>query len=132
MALVVDDSALICNEIGRFLRTVGYRVVTASNGLEAFVRLEEVTPSLIIAGLTMPKLNGGELIREIRHRTDDRQVTIVAIAGIHGRSVPSPKAGADHVIFKGVDLVEQLQLALGTSISAFGKRPPRPEIIPNS
>ncbi|MGZ4789878.1 MAG: response regulator [Terriglobales bacterium] len=112
MALVVDDSALIRNEIGRFLKKIDYRVVTASNGLEGLVRLEELKPHLIITGLMMPRLNGSEFVREVRQRSRKQDVTIIAIAGIRGRNVPSPKAGADHVIFKGVDLIEQLQLAL--------------------
>ena len=115
VALVVDDSALIRNEIGRFLKKLGYRVSTADNGLEGLVRLEELVPSLVVTGLMMPKLNGSEFIREIRHRCRNQNVAIIAVAGIRGRNVPSPKAGADHVIFKGVDLVEQLQLALATS-----------------
>jgi len=121
VALVVDDSALIRNEIRRFLQTQGYRVLTASNGLEGLVRLEECSPELLVTGLTMPKLNGSEFIREIRRRTSKPEVKIVAIAGIRGRHVTSPKVGADHVIFKGFDLVEQLQLALGA-----GKRTAKP------
>ena len=124
VALVVDDSALIRNEIRRFLQKVGFRVVTASNGLEGLVRVAEVAPALIVTGLMMPRLNGGEFIREIRHRSVKREVTIVAIAGIRGRNVPSPRAGADHVIFKGVDLVEQLQLALGLGQPSVRTKPP--------
>ncbi len=123
VALVVDDSAVIRNEIGRFLKKNGYRVVTAASGLEGLVRLEEFSPYLIITGLMIPKINGSEFIREIRHRSRNQDVTIIAIAGLRGRNVPSPKAGADHVIFKGVDLVEQLQLAL--NIKATKARSPR-------
>lgn len=127
VALVVDDSALIRNEIGRFLKKLGYRVVTAANGLEGLVRLEELKPQLVITGLMMPKLKGSEFIREIRHRSSMQDVMIVAIAGMRGRNVPSPRAGADHVIFKGVDLVEQLQLALGSANSfRVGARQSKP------
>jgi len=127
VALVVDDSALIRNEIRRFLQTQGYRVLTASNGLEGLVRLEECSPELLVTGLTMPKLNGSEFIREIRRRTNKPEVKIVAIAGIRGRHVTSPRVGADHVIFKGFDLVEQLQLALGSGKRATAK-PSRPAL----
>jgi CheY-like chemotaxis protein len=127
LALVVDDSALIRSEIGRFLRKNGYRVITAGNGLEGLVRVAEMSPALIITGLMMPKLNGSEFIKEIRHRTHKHEITIVAIAGIRGRNVPSPKAGADHVIFKGVDIVEQLQLALGIgAVKVTGAKQPKP------
>lgn len=127
VALVVDDSALIRNEIRRFLQKLGYRVLTACNGLEGLVRLEECSPELLVTGLMMPKLNGSEFIREIRRRTGKQQLTIVAVAGIRERNVPSPKVGADHVIFKGFDLVEQLQLALGSGKRTNAK-PSRPAL----
>jgi CheY-like chemotaxis protein len=112
VALVVDDSALIRNEIRRCLQARGYAVATAANGPDALASLESFRPELIVTALTMSKMNGGEFIREVRHRPETADVTIVAVAGRRRRGVSVPRSGADHLIFKEVDLVEQLRLVL--------------------
>ena len=112
VALVVDDSALIRSEIRRCLQARGYAVATAANGPDALASLENLQPKLIVTALTMAKMNGGEFIREVRHRPETADVTIVAVAGRRGRGTPIPRSGADHMIFKDVDLVEQLRLVL--------------------
>ena len=115
----MDSSALIRNEIRRFLQSRGYVVKTAENGLEAIGQLEEFTPHLIVTALILPKISGSELIREARHRPATADVTIVAVSGRRGRDTSGPKSDASHTIFKEVDLVEQLRLVLD-SLSVRG------------
>lgn len=110
VALVVDDSILIRRVVQRFLQDRGYTVETACNGLEGLAALERLTPELIVTDLVMPRMGGTEFIREIRYRPNLAQIPIILIAGRKSPSAHAPVAGADHVVYKNVDLVEQLKL----------------------
>ena len=119
VALVVDDSILIRNAVQRLLEDYEYQVFTACNGVEGLAALERVTPVLIVVDLIMPKLSGTEFIREVRHREDLSRIPIVVVAG--RRHSSTHVFGADHVIYKEIDLVEQLQAILEDA-----SNPPRP------
>jgi CheY-like chemotaxis protein len=110
VALVVDDSILIRRVVQRFLEDRGYAVETACNGVEGLTALDRLTPELIVTDLVMPKMGGTEFIREIRYRPNFAQIPIILIAGRKSPSAHAPVAGADHVVYKNVDLVEQLKL----------------------
>jgi DNA-binding response OmpR family regulator len=109
--LVVDDSVLIRNAVRRFLESAGYRVVTATDGLEGLSTLDRIAPSLVITNWIMPKMSGSEFIREVRHRSDLARVPIIAVVGRRS-SGATIISGADHVAYKEIDLVEQLQSIL--------------------
>jgi CheY-like chemotaxis protein len=124
-ALVVDDSTLIRRSVARFLVERGYTVETACNGLEAIELLERSTPELIVVDLVMPKMSGSEFIREVRYRPHLSKVLIILVAGRKNSSSAAPPAGADHIVYKDVDLVEQLKLAfdkLGPGRVAFKRK----------
>jgi CheY-like chemotaxis protein len=125
VALVVDDSALIRNEFRRCLQERGYTVATA-NGQDALTCLD-LQPSLIIVAISLSKLSSTEFIREVRHRRTTSPVTVVAVAGRRRGNANIIPAGADHVIFKEVDLVEQLHLVLAKLPAA-----PAPTPLPPS
>lgn len=59
--LLVDDNSDILEVIRVILETEGYRVATASNGVEALEQLRDgLVPQLIILDLSMPVMNGWE------------------------------------------------------------------------
>ncbi|HWR16773.1 MAG TPA: response regulator [Terriglobales bacterium] len=112
MALVVDDSMLVRTAVRGFLENRGYEVKTACNGLEGLAALDKFAPDLIVTDLLMPKMGGNEFIREVRYRPHLADVPIILVAGRRGSTSPSPKSGADYVVSRDVDLVEQLQFVL--------------------
>ncbi len=66
--LLIDDESMILSVNSKFLKSLGYIVETASDGLEA-LELFELKPDyydLILTDLTMPNLTGLELIQAIR------------------------------------------------------------------
>ena len=64
--LVVDDEVRILNFLGSHLRTLGYEVVTASNGFEALEKFHASHPDLILLDVLMPEMNGLDVLKEIR------------------------------------------------------------------
>ncbi len=66
--LVIDDDVDIVESIREVLEDEGYSVVTARNGEEALQLLTNVTPSVILLDLAMPRMDGGEF-RELQLRS---------------------------------------------------------------
>lgn len=68
LILVVDDEAVIRTLVRAILSASGYRVETASDGAEGLAKLAEIGEqlSLVILDLSMPVMNGEEVLTEIR------------------------------------------------------------------
>jgi len=64
--LVVDDERRILNFLTSNLRAQGYEVITASDGLEALEQFHACNPDLILLDILMPKMNGLDVLKEIR------------------------------------------------------------------
>jgi len=50
------------------LKQAGYDVFTAPSGPEAFSRVDEILPELIVSDVEMPEMNGYELTRQLRQK----------------------------------------------------------------
>jgi len=76
--LLVDDEEMIRRLGTDILESVGYRVLTASNGVEALAMLDEEAceVDVVILDLTMPRMSGGECARELRRRSPDLPVIV--------------------------------------------------------
>jgi DNA-binding response OmpR family regulator len=64
--LVVDDQPDVLDSIGLVLEAAGYRVLTASDGVEALDVLEPQPVDLILADIAMPRMNGYQLYERVR------------------------------------------------------------------
>lgn len=62
--LVVDDSALIRKMVSRSLEEAGFQVIIAENGKQAFTRIKERQPDLIISDIKMPEMDGIEFCKK--------------------------------------------------------------------
>ncbi|MFO1251653.1 MULTISPECIES: PleD family two-component system response regulator [Inhella] len=75
--LLVDDSKTELHHLSDMLTKRGYKVRTAENGEEAFKRLEEEVPDLILMDVVMPGQNGFQLTRAITR--DERYAKVPVI-----------------------------------------------------
>ncbi len=116
MALVVDDSMLIRHTVCRFLEQRGFAVHSASNGAEALEILASVLPDVIVTDLMMPKMTGSELITAVKQNPRMARIPVVVLAGRSSAEEMKPEGRADYVIFKDIDIVEQLQKALTATL----------------
>jgi len=78
--LVVDDEANLRHTLAYALRKEGYEVLTAEDGEAALESFKASAPELVILDLMLPKLDGLEVCRWIRRRSDvpKRRVTVDA------------------------------------------------------
>jgi two-component system KDP operon response regulator KdpE len=64
--LVVDDEPKLIDVVRMNLEVEGYRVLEASNGVEALERLQADLPDLVLLDVMMPELDGFETLKRIR------------------------------------------------------------------
>ena len=68
--LFVDDNPALLRSVERLLRLEGFRVLLASDGLEALQQLQTQVPDLIISDIAMPQMDGFELFETVRQRDE--------------------------------------------------------------
>ncbi|MEK7667754.1 MAG: response regulator, partial [Gemmatimonadota bacterium] len=78
--LVADDDAALVNTLTFILREQGAQVVSLPNGEHLLEQLEADTPDLLLLDIMMPKVDGLELLRRIKHdpRWTDLPVLMVS------------------------------------------------------
>jgi len=81
LILVVDDEPSIRFSTSYALEQIGYSVITAEHGKEAVRIIEEYQPHLMITDITMPQMDGYELIRWVRQRPAFRLLPVVFLTG---------------------------------------------------
>jgi two-component system sensor histidine kinase/response regulator len=64
--LVVDDDPTILDSVTDLLRLSGYRILSATNGIEGLHVMQSNTPDLIIADITMPEMDGYRFYEAVR------------------------------------------------------------------
>jgi CheY-like chemotaxis protein len=116
VALVVDDSMLIRHTVCRFLEQQGFSVTSATNGLEALQILDEMLPDLIVTDLMMPKMTGSDLITAVKANPVTSRIPVVVLAARSSARDMKPEGRADYVIFKDIDIDEQLVKALAITL----------------
>ena len=82
--LVVDDSATVRKLISGKLEKSGHIVVCAEDGVEGMARIAEQIPDLVLLDITMPRMDGYEVCRQIRANPASKDVPVVMISGKDG------------------------------------------------
>jgi DNA-binding response OmpR family regulator len=76
--LLVDDEAIVRDVLSRYLEREGYRVATAEDGEAAVAQASDDRPDIVVLDLMLPKLDGLEVFRRIRARSDVPVVMLTA------------------------------------------------------
>ncbi len=64
--MIVDDEPLVRRQLRRSLELRGYTVAEAVNGRRALATVDEVRPDVIILDMTMPDIDGAEVLQRLR------------------------------------------------------------------
>lgn len=116
--LVVEDREEIASFISRGLREEGYAVDVAEDGRKGLSMGRVYTYDLIITDVMMPKLNGVEMVRELRNSGVQSPVLMLTVLNEVEDRVKGLDAGADDYLVKPFAFME-----LQARVRALLRRP---------
>ncbi|HUZ88059.1 MAG TPA: response regulator [Candidatus Baltobacterales bacterium] len=121
--LVVDDEEAIRKVVGRALTAAGCTIVYAADGEEALSRLGEALPDLVVSDVSMPRMDGFELVKRIRSQPSTKALPVILLTGRGDTEdlVAGMGLGADDYLVKPFVLRE-----LVARVRAKIERPPVP------
>jgi len=115
--LVVDDQESNIQVIGGALGQLGFEILPATGGAQAFQRLAARRPDLILLDLLMPEMDGFEVCRRIRENLEWAQIPIIFLSsaddkGLIVRALES--GGVDYITkpFNHAELVTRVRTHL--------------------
>lgn len=97
---LVDDEPSIRETVGYALKRAGYRVSLYADGAEAWGSFEEVLPDMVILDILMPRMDGLELCRRIRSRSDSVPLIFLTSRDEEFDRVLGLEIGADDYLCK--------------------------------
>jgi two-component system KDP operon response regulator KdpE len=105
--VVVDDDPQILRAVRTSLHARGYEVATAGNGETALERLSTEPAELVILDLSLPGIDGHEVIRRLRSFSDV-PVLVLSVREAQDEKVAALDAGADDYVTKPFAIGELL------------------------
>lgn len=103
--LVVDDDKNICELLRLYLEKEGYSVVLCHDGQEAVAKFNSLTPDMILLDIMLPSLDGWQVCREIRRKSNVPIIMLTA-KGETFDKVLGLELGADDYVVKPFDTKE--------------------------
>ena len=102
LVMVVDDSLTVRRVTQRLLLREGYRVVLAKDGLDALERLAEGVPAIVLSDIEMPRMDGFDLVRNIRADARLRDLPVIMITSriAQKHREYAAELGVDHYLGK--------------------------------
>jgi len=106
IVLLVDDDAAIRRTVAAGLELEGFAVVPASGGRAGLEAAARVNPAVVLLDLSMPDLDGLEVLRRLREAGDEVPVCVLSARDEVDDRVRGLQAGADDYVVKPFALAE--------------------------
>ena len=120
--LVVDDEPQIARVLRTGLKTHGYDVRVAADGVSALETFDDWHPDLVVTDLAMPNLDGLELCRRLR-ALSTLPIIVLSVRGEEKTKVEALDAGADDYVTKPFGMDELLARVRAQLRRATAARP---------
>jgi two-component system KDP operon response regulator KdpE len=105
--LIVDDEPQIARVLRTSLQSNGHEVIVARDGADALEQFRRGQPDLVITDLAMPNMDGLELCRQLRTKTQI-PIIVLSVRGEERTKVKALDAGADDYVTKPFGIEELL------------------------
>lgn len=99
--LIVDDESEMRIALETTLQRENYQLVCAEDGKQALEQFDNHVFDLVLTDVRMPKLNGLELLREVKERSPQTPVVMMTAYGTIDNAVEAMKEGAFDYLIKG-------------------------------
>lgn len=132
--LAVDDDELCLRLVERTLAAQGFEVEAVRSGVEALAALERRRPDVVILDITMPGMNGFEVLDRIKANPRLASIPVIMLTARADDAdlIASYQSGADYYITKPLvasQLLNGVGLLLGRELPA-APRPTGPPATP--
>jgi len=101
--LLVDDESAITENLAPFLERSGFKVLVASNGVEAIQQVEDQKPDLMVLDVLMPIMDGREVLRKLRKEDNWTPILLLTQVGEATERAMALEEGADDYLNKPFD-----------------------------
>ena len=118
--LLVEDTESVRRAVALGLQTSGFDVTAVADGAEALAVFAAVGPAVVVTDLSMPGMDGFELIRTLRVRQVGVPVRVVSARDSSQDRAAALAAGGDGYLVKPFGLAE-----LRERVTALAENPPR-------
>jgi len=110
--LIADDEAVVLEIMAQKIASQNYHVITAEDGQEAWEKIKAEVPDVIILDLNMPKMDGWQVLAQLRQNPPTKRWLPVIIVSAQNE-LESFKKGvnleADHYLSKPCQLEDILK-----------------------
>ena len=128
---MVDDEPDVVELIGFNLRSRGYEVISASNGLEALLKTRRFHPDLVVLDVMMDGMDGLSVCEILRTQPGTRSMPVIIVTAAAGEMarLNSFSAGATDFMTKPFS-PQELVRKVGQLLEAAPGRHETVEIVP--
>jgi len=113
--LIVDDEFGMRDMLERAFATLGYRTHAEPDGPSALRAAEEENYDAVVVDLSMPGMNGLEILRQLKERNQDLPIIVITAYGSMQTATDALRLGAYDYVTKPFDL-EELQILVERAI----------------
>jgi two-component system alkaline phosphatase synthesis response regulator PhoP len=117
LVLVVDDDPDLVDSVSRKLEASNFRTSKAYDGVEAWTKIKQERPDLVLLDVMMPEKNGYQLCDELKKDPQYKDITVVLLTAVADRVADTNythQGGmttlADDYIAKPIDLDKLLEI----------------------
>jgi CheY-like chemotaxis protein len=107
--LVIDDDDGLQESLEALLEMEGYQVLLARDGIQALEVLKTTRPALILLDLMMPRMNGYELVEQMRQQGYLPGIPIIVLTADVRARQKAAQLGAESFVTKPFELDDLLQ-----------------------
>ncbi len=122
--MIVDDDSNICELLRLYLEKEGFDTVIASDGAKAVAMFDTEKPDLMLLDVMMPQLDGWQVCREIRKKSQCPIIMITAKSEVFDRVLGLELGADDYVVkpFETKEVIARIKAVLRRSGAGEAKK----------
>lgn len=80
--ILAEDDLVLQDMYSERLKAEGFQVIVAQNGEEALAKVAEITPALMILDIMMPKMNGIDVLKELKSKDATKNIPVIVATAL--------------------------------------------------